>query len=191
MPFPPRLPAVYLALVATAMLGSNAAAQPRADATRFVGQWQGTLHTPGPALRLDLTIRPDTTGVLTGVLRSVDQGNAETLATFAVRGDSVFVEMPLIEASFTAVLSPGRDSLRGTFKQVEGSLPLVMLRQSSAVPNAGALRTQEAPVARGIAERVVDASAHRSTVMMARGIRVHALDWGGHITQSEPRGCAA
>jgi hypothetical protein len=118
------------------MIESNAAAQPRADATRFVGQWQGTLQTPGPTPRLGVAIRRSTTGDLTGVLRSIDQGNAEIPTTLAARGDSVFVAIPLIDASFTALLTLGRDSLRGMFKQGEETRPLVMLRQASAGPSA-------------------------------------------------------
>jgi non-heme chloroperoxidase len=173
------LSAIYLALVALATSESTAAGQARPDSTGFVGQWQGTLQTPGPALRLGLTIQRATATALTGVLRSIDQGNAEFPATLSIHGDSVRAEMSVIGATFTAVLTTGRDSLRGTFNQGGGTLPFVMLRQAIIAPSAGASSTTTPPTADRAAAQAVDGSAHRSSVMMASGVRIHSLDWGG------------
>jgi non-heme chloroperoxidase len=172
------LSAMCLALVALSTVASSASGQTPSDSTGFVGQWQGTLQTPGPALRLDLTIKRGTATGLTGVLRSIDQGNAEIPTMLSVRGDSVRAEMSLIGATFTAVLTTRGDSLRGTFTQGGGTLPLVMLRQPTVVPSAGASSTT-APIPHGAAARAVDKSAHRSRVMVASGVRIHSLDWGG------------
>lgn len=164
-----------ISLIAFSTVASSAAGQARSDSTGFIGQWQGTLQTPGPALRLGLTIQRATATALTGVLRSLDQGNGEFPATLSIHGDSVRAEMSLIGATYTAVLTAGRDSLRGTFNQGGRTLPLVMLRQASIAPSAGASSTTTPSMV-----GAVDGSAHRSSIMVASGVRIHSLDWGGN-----------
>jgi non-heme chloroperoxidase len=182
MRHPRSLSASHIALIALSTVASSAAGQARSDSSGFIGQWQGTLQTPGPALRLGLTIQQGAATTLTGVLRSIDQGNAEIPTTLSIHGDGVRAEMSVIGATFTAVLTTGRDSLRGTFNQGGGTLPFVMLRQAAIAPSAGASPTKTpstAPTADRAAAQAVDASAHRSSVMMASGVRIHSLDWGG------------
>jgi predicted acyl esterase len=98
---------------------------------RFLGEWTGTLATPAAKLRLGLTVaRDSSSGGLTGVLTSLDQGNAKIPATLSLHGDTLVVSMPAAQATYTAVLDAAKDSLRGTFTQ-GAALPLDMGRASS------------------------------------------------------------
>ena len=98
---------------------------------RFLGEWTGTLATPAARLRLGLTVaRDSSSGGLTGVMTSLDQGNAKIPATLALHGDTLVVSMPAAQATYTAVFDAAKDSLRGMFTQ-GASLPLDMGRASS------------------------------------------------------------
>ena len=72
---------------------SLTAQSPTTSADRFIGNWMGTLVTPAASLRLALTVARDSAGALTGVLTSLDQGNAKVPATLALRGDTLVVTM--------------------------------------------------------------------------------------------------
>lgn len=62
---------------------------PTTGADRFIGNWMGTLVTPAARLRLALTVARDSGGALSGVLTSLDQGNAKVPATLAIDRKSV------------------------------------------------------------------------------------------------------
>ncbi|MGZ8412353.1 MAG: alpha/beta hydrolase family protein [Gemmatirosa sp.] len=135
----PRL-AVLLAMSAALLHAAPADAQtpaptPPGDA-RFVGSWQGTLQTGTQALRLGLTVWPDSAGGLAGALTSIDQGGVRLPATVAARGDTLVATVATAGAVFTGVV--GRDSLVGRFAQGGGTLPLSMGR-------VAALATAEPP----------------------------------------------
>lgn len=120
-------------LVAIVSLASAARAQRSPTAAdRFLGNWVGTLATPSARLRLALTVTRDSSGTLTAVLTSVDQGNAKLPAVVAIHGDTLVASMAAVQASYTAVLSAARDSLRGTFTQGM-PFPLDMAR-AAALP---------------------------------------------------------
>ena len=121
---------VRRAIVAAAFIPTLLPAQQPAGARRFVGEWIGTLATPGGKLRLGLSVARDNSGGLTGGITSLDQGNAKIPATLAVHGDTLVVAMPAAQATYTAVLDAAKDSLRGTFTQ-GGPLPLDMGRASA------------------------------------------------------------
>ena len=105
-------------LVALAALTSGLhAQQPASGADRFVGNWLGTLATPSARLRLALTVTRDSSGTLSGTLTSLDQANTRIPAALTVHGDTITASMSAVQASYTAVLSPAKDSLRGTFTQ--------------------------------------------------------------------------
>lgn len=104
-----------------------ASAQAFAGADRFIGNWMGTLSLPAARLRLALTITRDPNGQLTGVMTSVDQGNAVIPSTLTITGESIVVAMPAVQASYTGALSASGDALHGTFSQGM-SLPLDMTR---------------------------------------------------------------
>ena len=124
----------HLLAVATAasITQVSSAQQPATGADRFLGNWTGTLATPAAHLRLALTVTRDSSGSLSGVLTSLDQGNAKIPTVLTIRGDTLVASMPAAQASYTAVLDAVKDSLRGTF--VQGApLPLNMGR-ASALP---------------------------------------------------------
>ena len=128
------------AIVAAAFIPAVLHAQQPAVASRFVGEWVGTLATPAGKLRLGLTVaRDNSSGGLTGGITSLDQGNAKIPATLAMHGDTLVVSMPAAQATYTAVLDAAKDSLRGTFTQGAG-LPLDMGRASAP---AAPVRPQE------------------------------------------------
>jgi len=126
-----RLVRARRAIVAAAFIPAVLQAQQPAGTRRFIGEWVGTLVTPAAKLRLGLTVaRDSSSGGLTGVLTSLDQGNAKIPATVAMHGDTLVVSMPAAQATYTAVLDAAKDSLRGTFTQGAG-LPLDMGRASA------------------------------------------------------------
>ncbi|HEY6827925.1 MAG TPA: alpha/beta fold hydrolase, partial [Gemmatimonadaceae bacterium] len=132
--------AVVSAVFIPAVLPALLRAQQPAVASRFVGEWVGTLATPAAKLRLGLSVARDaSSGGLTGVLTSLDQGNAKIPATLALHGDTLVVSMPAAQATYTAVLDAAKDSLRGTFTQ-GAPLPLDMGRSS---PPTAPVRPQE------------------------------------------------
>lgn len=128
------------AVVAAVFIPAGLHAQRPAVANRLVGEWVGTLATPAAKLRLGLSVaRDSSSGALTGVMTSLDQGNAKIPATLALHGDTLVVSMPAAQATYTAVLDAATDSLRGTFTQ-GAPLPLDMGRAS---PPAARVRPQE------------------------------------------------
>jgi len=126
--------AIVAAAFIPAALPALLRAQQPAVASRFVGEWVGKLATPAAKLRLGLSVARDaSSGGLTGVLTSLDQGNAKIPATLALHGDTLVVSMPAAQATYTAVLDAAKDSLRGTFTQ-GAPLPLDMGRASPPTP---------------------------------------------------------
>src|SRR5512146_2301621 len=129
-----------LVVAALAARGVSLSAQlPSVGADRFVGNWMGTLVTPGARLRLALTISRDSAGTLGGVLTSLDQGNAKIPGTLTIHGDTLVASMTSAQATYTAALDAKGDSLRGEFFQ-GGALPLAMGR-AAALPTP--VRPQE------------------------------------------------
>lgn len=125
--------------LAVALGTTTTAAQAPATAERFVGNWVGALAMPTAKLRLALTITRDSAGNLTGVMTSLDQGNAAIPGRVTLKGDTLVFAMPAAQASFTAVITAAKDSLHGSF--VQGmSLPLDMSRGAAPV---AVIRPQE------------------------------------------------
>src|SRR5690242_5755358 len=117
------------AIVAAAFVPAVLHAQQ--SVARFLGEWTGTLAPPADNLHLGLTVAHDSSSCgLTGVMTSLDQGNAKIPATLALHGDTLVVSMPAAQATYTAVFDAAKDSLRGTFTQ-GAPLPLDMGRASS------------------------------------------------------------
>jgi uncharacterized protein len=111
--------------------GALAAAHPAAaQQSPLAGGWGGALQVQAIRLRLTLTVA-DSGGALQARFVSVDQGGSSFPATVTLRGDSAIFEAPPIGASFRAVLV-GRDTLRGSWVQGPGTLPLAMVRGADA-----------------------------------------------------------
>ena len=119
-----------------------AMAQRPSGAERFVGNWTGTLSLPAARLRLALAVARDAGAGLTGEMVSLDQGNAKIPAQLTIRGDTLVVTMPMIQGSYTAVITTMSDTLRGTFTQ-GAAMPLDMTR-GAALP---VIKRPQEPVA--------------------------------------------
>ena len=113
------------------LLCASATGAQQAPADRFVGLWQGALAVNAMRLRLAFEIRRDSSGGLTGVMTSIDQGNARINGAVTVAGDTLVVTMPTALARYRATLSAAGDSLHGTFTQGAGEFPLSMGRTNA------------------------------------------------------------
>src|SRR5262249_32602945 len=114
-------------------LSSGIAQAQASPVDRFIGNWLGTLVTPGGKLRIGLAVAKAPDGSLSGGMTSVDQGNTKIPGTLAMHADTLVVSMPVANATFRAVFSAADDSLHGSF--IQGApLPLNMGR--SAAPTA-------------------------------------------------------
>ena len=117
--------------IAAALAGAPLAAPAAAQQSPLVGGWGGALEVQGLRLRLTLAVEAGAGGALAARFVSVDQGDAAFPATVAVQGDSAVFTAAQIGATFRAELV-GRDTLRGTWSQGGGSLPMVMVRGADA-----------------------------------------------------------
>ena len=99
-----------------------------AQAPNLVGQWQGTLVSPGAQLRLVIVIAASGQGnTLTATTYSIDQPGGGRAATVAVQGGNVRITVAPLNASFEGKLSADGNSLAGTFTQGV-TLPLTLER---------------------------------------------------------------
>lgn len=98
----------------------------------FIGEWFGVLDYGSQRLRLRLVIEPGHSAIL----YSIDQGNVPIpIAETFIKGSTLRIEMPVIQARFSGVL--GEDEIRGEFTQ-GASLPLTFTRApiASLAPSA-------------------------------------------------------
>ena len=107
-----------------------AAPAPQSQLDRFVGLWEGAIQPGAIRLRLGLTIERDSLGGLRGFMTSIDQGSQRVAATITVRGDTLVVDMSQVQTVYRAVITAGRDTLRGTFHS-GAPLPLDLHRTAS------------------------------------------------------------
>ncbi|HEX4154763.1 MAG TPA: serine hydrolase domain-containing protein [Acidobacteriaceae bacterium] len=98
------------------------------------GIWLGTLHTPGPALRVQFHLHQDATGKWTCSGDSIDQGAMGIPCTVTSATNPIAIEVPAINGKFSATLTG--DSLSGSWSQGPGSLPLALTRQATALASA-------------------------------------------------------
>lgn len=125
-----RTPCLRLAasagIAVTTLSAAGIGAQQRSDAvrSRWVGTWSGTLVAGPTSIRLALTIRPDSAGVLVGLMRS--QTGAQAPVVIDARGDTLRFTVSAEHISYVGVASVPGDSLRGTFTQGSASVPLAL-----------------------------------------------------------------
>jgi len=120
-----------LVLLATPMC--RLAAQQAATANnRIPGVWLAPLNVGSATLRLQMTIRRDSSDALTGVMKSLDQGGVELLASVTANGDTMRFAIPDQRITFVGVLVANGDSIRGTFSQGR-DFPLTFTRSSAAI----------------------------------------------------------
>ena len=99
-----------------------------AQAPNLVGQWQGTLVSPGAQLRVVIVIAASGQGnTLTATSYSIDQPGGGIGAAVAVQGGNVRITVAPRNASFEGKLSADGNSITGTFTQGV-TLPLTLER---------------------------------------------------------------
>ncbi len=103
----------------------------RAADTKIAGDWEGKL---AGQLRLVLHVKQAPDGSMSGVMDSLDQGNAHLNADTISLSDAgaVKIEFKSIAAIFEANLLPDASEMRGTWKQGTTALPLVFRRPGAA-----------------------------------------------------------
>jgi serine-type D-Ala-D-Ala carboxypeptidase/endopeptidase len=94
------------------------------------GIWLGTLHTPGPSLRVQLRLHQDAAGKWACSLDSLDQGATGIPCTVASATNPIDIEVPSVRGKFTGSLTA--NTLDGTWNQ-GADLPLTLTRQTSAL----------------------------------------------------------
>lgn len=104
------------------------AAPSPAPPTELDGMWMGTLNIGGMNLRAVFKIANTTAG-LTAQMQSPDQSPNWLPVTSVTRdADTVTLDMKAVGASFTGKLSADKQSIDGTFTQMDNSIPLVLKR---------------------------------------------------------------
>ena len=119
-------------------MGANAQ-QASTAGPRAVGVWAGPLAIGAASIRLQLTIRRDSTGALAGVMKSIDQGGVEMPAAVEARGDTVTFAIAAQKITYSGVMNAAGDSIRGTLVQGQ-SFPMTFVRFDAA---AAARKRQE------------------------------------------------
>jgi hypothetical protein len=93
------------------------------------GTWKGTLEVPSGGVRLAVHI-VNTTDGLTATMDSLDQGaNGIPVTTVTRNGSSLKLELKTVGSTFEGTLDAALAKVDGTWKQGDGSLPLVLTRQ--------------------------------------------------------------
>lgn len=96
------------------------------DQVRFVGDRTGTLDLGAMQLRLRFVLSAEE-GALSGVLYSVDQGNAEfPITTIETSGDTISISVSPIGATYRGTMGADGTTIAGTFSQGGLNRPLVL-----------------------------------------------------------------
>jgi hypothetical protein len=96
------------------------------------GDWEGTLDTGGPKLRLVLKLANEK-DFATGTLTSVDQGGAVIPIAVITQTRSEFkLDLPSIGGNFKGEISKDASTITGTWTQGGNPLPLTLHRPAAA-----------------------------------------------------------
>lgn len=97
-----------------------------------VGHWEGALKAGAIELRFGFSVKSDGEGVLSGMAKSIDQGNAEIPITKgSLVKNEVKLSMPSVGATYTGTLNEKKDELTGIFQQGPNKLPLSLKKVAS------------------------------------------------------------
>ena len=120
------LAALPVALALSMPLDANAQDAEDGDQVRFVGDWTGTLDLGAMQMRLRFVLSAED-GALSGMLYSVDQGNAEIpISTLEASGDTISMSIPHIGGAYTGTMGADGATISGTFSQGGLNRPLVL-----------------------------------------------------------------
>lgn len=129
------------------LIGIAAAAPAAGAPDALAGEWAGTLQAGPQRLRLVFQLQAADAGGWTGVVISVDQGNARIPIGSITCGDGqVAMEIPMAGSTFTGTLDADGRTIRGTWSQSGYSFPLE-LRRGTATPAAAAAPPPPVPPA--------------------------------------------
>lgn len=123
--------ATILALLApTAGLGAQVASP---DPSEILGTWAGRMDLPGGAsLAFVFHFALDASGSLVGTAESPDQGAfGIPVSSVLLSGDSIVVLLPAVAGRYDGV-RVGEDTIRGSWRQGGGSIPLDVSRGGEA-----------------------------------------------------------
>lgn len=94
-------------------------------AQKITGIWNGALVTPGPTLRLRVTITRTATGAATGTMVSLDQGTSEIpVRAITLKEGKVRFEVPGVGGLYEGTLASDGTTLSGQWQQQGNTLPL-------------------------------------------------------------------
>jgi hypothetical protein len=92
----------------------------------FMGNWEGTLQTPGSSLRLVLKLSKAADGTAAGVLDSLDQNASIPIDVINQEGSSLNFEIRLVDGTFAGKLNEAKTELSGEWSQGGMKLPLTL-----------------------------------------------------------------
>src|ERR1035438_6973803 len=106
--------------------------------SQIVGDWQGTLITPGPQLHLILHITAAKDGSLSATLDSVDQGANGILVTATTLKDSkLSLTVDAVHGTYEGTVNKDATEIEGTWSQ-DHPLPLTFKRAAAQPPTGAA-----------------------------------------------------
>ncbi|MDX1644557.1 MAG: serine hydrolase domain-containing protein, partial [Thermoanaerobaculia bacterium] len=170
-----------LLFVLCLLLVSSSFAQVTVD-----GHWEGEIRTPGPALRIDVDLETDASGVLTGDISIPAQGARDLpLADISRDGSSIRFAIPGIpgEPTFSGTLSEDGTRIAGTFSQGGQELEFELERAEDPVARArGALEGFGAAIEQALADFNAPGAA---LAVVAGGETVWAEGFGHRDLEAE------
>jgi uncharacterized protein len=93
------------------------------------GTWQAALDTNGMRYRLQLRISHDAQGQLIASMDSIDQGISGFRASTVTQSESaVHLDLPAIRGIYDGTLNSVRNTMSGTWRQNDDSIPLTFKR---------------------------------------------------------------
>ena len=104
----------------------QAAPKSAAIGKEFEGTWNGTIEAGGKRERLVLKMTNGPDGTATGTILDLDGSNIAIPVALTQQGVRITIEVPAVNAAFTAVLTG--NELAGTWAQGGLALPLTFLR---------------------------------------------------------------
>ena len=120
---------LFALILVTVFLG---AIQAFAQAKDLAGQWQGTLSAGGNQLRAVFKITKDDKGVYSGNMYSIDQTTQPIpIGSITLKDSTVTIDVPVISGSYQGEMSADGNSIKGTWTQGPGSLPLELDRPAA------------------------------------------------------------
>jgi CubicO group peptidase (beta-lactamase class C family) len=119
--------------------------------SQIVGDWQGTLVTPGPQLHLILHITAAKDGSLSATLDSVDQGaNGIPVTTTTFKDSKLSLTVDAVHGTYEGTVNKDATEIEGTWSQGQ---PLALnFKRTTAPPATGATAPAAKPSLDGLDE---------------------------------------